>query len=44
MRKSELLDLVEQHPRLLGFLFTTGLVLVQAGNVAANHSGMTNGP
>ena len=43
MQKNELLDLVEQHPRLLGFLFTTGIVLSQAGTVVAN-AGANNGP
>ncbi|MFC7079727.1 DUF7503 family protein [Halorussus caseinilyticus] len=44
MSKNTMLDTLAQHPRLIGFLFTTGMVLVQAGNVAANNTGMTNGP
>jgi len=44
MSKNETLDVLERHPRLIGFLFTMGLVLSQAGNAAANTLGSTNGP
>ncbi len=44
MPNGKIFDQLEQHPRLIGFLFTAGMVLAQAGNVAANSSGWTNGP
>ncbi|WP_438267672.1 DUF7503 family protein [Halorussus limi] len=44
MPSTNVLAQLKQHPRLIGFLFTTGVVLAQAGNVAANSAGLTNGP
>lgn len=44
MSKKTLLTSIEQHPRLIGFLFTMGMVLSQAGTVVANSTGMNNGP
>lgn len=44
MSKTNALDYLAEHPRLIGYLFTMGLVLLQAGNVAGNGTGMTNGP
>lgn len=43
MSHEKALARLEQHPRLIGYLFTMGIVLSQAGNVAAN-AGSTNGP
>ncbi|WP_420028714.1 DUF7503 family protein [Halorussus caseinilyticus] len=39
-----MLDTLAQHPRLIGFLFTTGMVLAQTGNAAANQIGANPGP
>ncbi|WP_449272269.1 DUF7503 family protein [Halorussus ruber] len=44
MTQSETLERLARHPRMIGFLFTMSLVLAQAGNAAANHSGMNPGP
>lgn len=43
MTKNKTLECLEQHPRMIGFLFTMGMVMMQAGNVAAN-AASTNGP
>ena len=32
------------HPRMMGALFVTLVLLSQAGTVVANHSTVTNGP
>lgn len=34
----------EEHPRMMGALFTICLLLMQAGNVAANMVSTNNGP
>lgn len=44
MTQNELLATVEQHPRMIGFLFTMSLVLAQAGSAAANISATNPGP
>ncbi|WP_449272258.1 DUF7503 family protein [Halorussus litoreus] len=44
MSRHSTLDWLEQHPRMIGFLFTVSMVLMQAGNVVANQEGVTNGP
>ena len=37
-------DYLEAHPRMIGALFTLSILLMQAGNVAANGAHTTNGP
>jgi len=44
MSNEEILARLEQHPRLIGYLFTAGMVLAQASNVAGNQIGANNGP
>lgn len=43
MSKNKTVEILEQHPRMIGFLFTMGMVMMQAGNVAAD-ANATNGP
>ncbi|WP_449405123.1 DUF7503 family protein [Halorussus salinus] len=44
MSNQRILAQLEQHPRLIGYLFTAGMVLAQAGSVAGNGASSTPGP
>lgn len=44
MARSKFTAYVTEHPRTMGVLFTVGLLLAQAGSVAANMTTATNGP
>lgn len=44
MARSKLTAYLAEHPRMMGVLFTVGLLLVQAGSVAANMTTANNGP
>jgi hypothetical protein len=35
---------LEEHPRMMGVVFTACLLLMQAGNAAANMASTNNGP
>ncbi|USZ68277.1 hypothetical protein NGM10_00705 [Halorussus salilacus] len=37
-------EFLEEHPRMMGALFTICLLMMQAGNVMANAQSTTNGP
>lgn len=37
-------EFLEDHPRMMGALFTICLLLMQAGNVMANAGATNNGP
>ncbi|WP_449272277.1 DUF7503 family protein [Halorussus ruber] len=37
-------DYLEAHPRMIGALFTICVLLMEAGNVAANAAATNNGP
>ena len=37
-------DYLEEHPRMMGALFTICLLLMEAGNAAANCCSTTSGP
>ncbi|WP_170977421.1 DUF7503 family protein [Halorussus salinisoli] len=42
--RNEMADYLEAHPRMAGALFTICLLLMQAGNAAANAATANNGP
>lgn len=44
MAHSKVADYLEEHPRMMGALFTMSLLLMEAGNAAANAGTATHGP
>jgi hypothetical protein len=44
MAHSKMAEFLEDHPRMMGSLFTMALLLMEAGNVAANAGSTTQGP
>ncbi|WP_276301222.1 DUF7503 family protein [Halorussus lipolyticus] len=41
---SKIATFLEDHPRMTGALFTMSILLMQAGNVAANAASSNSGP
>jgi len=44
MSDTTMADYLAEHPRMVGVLFTITLLLMQAGNAAANNSASISGP
>ena len=44
MTHGKMAEFLKEHPRMMGALFTMSLLLMEAGNVAANGAGTTSGP
>ncbi|WP_198662067.1 DUF7503 family protein [Halorussus litoreus] len=42
--RDSMAEYLEAHPRMMGALFTIGLLLMHAGNVAANGASTNAGP
>lgn len=44
MARETVTEYLAEHPRMMGVLFAAGLLVVQAGSVAANVTTGNNGP
>ena len=44
MAHGKMAEFLEDHPRMMGALFTMSLLLMEVGNAAANGAGTTSGP
>ena len=44
MAHDKMAEFLKEHPRMMGALFTMSLLLMEAGNVAANCCSSNSGP